>query len=67
MGALEFKAEGMSDLENAIIEGPGSITFTAEEIEKFEQRFLIAYAKYDEEELRRQAEIMKDASRITIF
>jgi len=67
MEAVEFKVEEMSDLENAIIEGPGSITFTDEEIKEFERHLLIAYAKYDEEVRRRQAELIRDASRVALL
>jgi len=67
MGTITFKKEEMNDLENAIIVGPGSIEFTSEETDKNVRRFLIACAKDDEDERKRQTEIMRDAARIMLF
>jgi len=67
METTTFIKETMKDLEDMISAEGETVTFSRQVTEESGQRYLIACFQNDEDERKRRAEIMRDASRIIIF
>jgi len=67
METTTFIKKTMKDLEDMISAEGETVKFPRQVTEESGQRFLKACAQNDEDERKRRAEIMRDASRIVIF